>query len=68
MIYPSSAPFQTGKFKHPQHNLTFDSMADFPELQAEYTLDNSAPGSIAFCADTSDAYILRGDTGNWTII
>jgi hypothetical protein len=40
----------------------FDTMADYPDLPG---LDRVAPGSTAFCLDTSDAYMLRSDTGEW---
>jgi len=64
LIYPreNPTPLNGGKM---QHHLYFDTMADFPNLPK---LDRVAAGSDAFCVETGDACILRGDTGEWELI
>jgi hypothetical protein len=64
MIYPRESPKNIG-FSNPQMHLAFDSMADFTDLPG---LDEAAPSSTAFCIDTSDAYMLRKDTGEWGLL
>ena len=60
MIYPRENPgSSSGKLIE---HLYFDTMDDFAELPG---LDKAAPGSDAFCIESSDAYVLRGDTGEW---
>ena len=64
MIYPreNPTPLEGGKL---QTHLYFDSMADFPDLP---NFDRrAAPGSDAFCVDTSDAYILNS-VGVWEVL
>ena len=61
MIYPRERPTAVGGAKL-QHHLYFDTMDDFPDLPG---LDRVARGSDAFCVDTGEAYILRGDNGEW---
>ena len=64
MIYPREGAVQLEGGQLQRH-LYFDTMADFPDLPG---LDRAAAGSDAFCVETGDAYILRGDTGEWGLL
>jgi len=63
MIFPRENDEQLNDGKLKRH-LYFDTMTDYPNLPG---LDRAAPGSDAFCIDTGDVYILRGDTGVWGV-
>jgi hypothetical protein len=67
MIFPIANAKNLGQGKN-QFNLGFDSMADFPELQSDYGLDKAAPGSSALCIDTGSVFMLRGDSGDWSVL
>ena len=44
--------------------LTMDTAADLPNLPG---IDEAAPSSVAFCLETSDAYMLNS-AGDWVMI
>ena len=60
-IYNREAPTPQGQGPVQRH-LYFDTIAELAVLPK---LNNAAPGSDAFCIETSQVFILRKDTGEW---
>ena len=63
-IYEIDTPLYRGGNKETLR-LGFDDMTSFPTLQSLAAV--IAPGSTAFCLNTTDAYMLKND-GSWQLL
>jgi hypothetical protein len=65
MIYRTDNPINISASRQ-IWRLGFDTIADISELQTEYTLENSAPGSTAKCVATGEIFMLNS-RGEWIL-